>query len=297
MKFVRFTYNKEPQLGVYTKEGTSVLLLNSFLKKPTDNLLEVISTITDEELSVLKGSTEKPMGQFTYVPADSVKILPVVTHLIHDIICVGVNYKEHLEETKRALNRTAFDTVKKSVYFSKRGGNMLGHNDIFKARFDLDEKVDYEAELAVIIGKGGKDISPESAEDHIFGYTILNDLSARGIQNERVQWYLGKSLDGYCSIGPVVVHKSTLPFPLHLEIKSVVNGEVRQHSNTRLMIHDVPSIIADLSSHIALEPGDIIATGTPSGVGLGFTPPRFLKKGDTITCEIEGIGSLTNKLE
>lgn len=297
MKFVRFSVNNTTQIGVYTQDEREIIVLQNLLQKECTSLLEFISQVTEKELTFLQQAvTDKP-AKLRYINAKMVTVLAPVKRPIHDIICVGVNYVEHLEETRRALNRKTFDNVKKSVYFTKRGGGMLGPNDTLSARFDLDEKVDYEAELAVIIGKGGRDISYTQAEEHIFGYTVLNDLSSRGIQNERVQWFLGKGLDGYCAMGPVVVHKSALPFPLELNIQSEVNGELRQHSNTKLMIHDVPAIIADLSKHIVLEPGDIIATGTPSGVGLGFDPPKFLKSGDCVTCTVEGIGSLTTKIE
>jgi len=134
-------------------------------------------------------------------------------------------------------------------------------------------------------------------EDYIFGYTIVNDISARNLQKDHIQWYRAKSLDGFCPMGPVIVHKKDMPLPLSLAISSTVNGEIRQNSNTEKMIFDVPYVISELSKGITLKPGDIIITGTPEGVGMGFDPPRYLKGGDVIVCEIQGIGIITNYLK
>jgi 2-keto-4-pentenoate hydratase/2-oxohepta-3-ene-1,7-dioic acid hydratase in catechol pathway len=156
--------------------------------------------------------------------------------------------------------------------------------------------LDYEVELAVIIGKEGRNIAREEVEDYIFGYSIFNDISSRRLQREHLQWFKGKSLDTYSVLGPVIVHKSAFAYPPEVEIECRVNGEVRQHSNTNLLIHNIATIISDFSQGITLEPGDIIATGTPSGVGMGFKPPRFMKKGDLVECEIAGIGILRNRI-
>ena len=160
----------------------------------------------------------------------------------------------------------------------------------------LVERLDYEAELAVIIGKTGRNIKPEEVEDYIFGYSVFNDVTARGIQKQHVQWLRGKSLDGYSVMGPAIVHKSQLPFPQELDISCHVNGELRQQSNTRLLIADIPTIISELSQGMTLEAGDIIATGTPAGVGLSFDPPRFLKAGDEVICTVEKVGQLKNRI-
>ena len=134
----------------------------------------------------------------------------------------------------------------------------------------------------------------KKAEEYVFGYSVFNDLSSRDLQTRHGQWLMGKSLDNYTIMGPVIVDRTELPMPLELDIKSYVNGELRQNSNTKYLIKKIPGLIAELSKGITLEAGDIIATGTPAGVGMGFTPPRFLKKGDKVTCEIDRIGQLTN---
>ena len=158
------------------------------------------------------------------------------------------------------------------------------------------DSLDYEAELAVIVGKDARNVEPEHAEDYVFGYTILNDVSARNIQNRHQQWYFGKSLDGFAPMGPCILTRESVPYPPCLNIRSYVNGELRQNSNTSRMIFHIDHIISELSKGMTLKAGTIISTGTPSGVGMGFEPPRFLKAGDEVSCEIEEIGRLTNRI-
>ena len=214
---------------------------------------------------------------------------------MHDILCVGVNYRDHREEAAGAL--VDFKAAPEAVYFAKRAIRILGSGEAIEARLDLDDQLDYEVELAVIIGKEGKDIPREKAEEYIFGYSIFNDISSRKLQNRHGQWFRGKSLDTYSAMGPVILHKSALPFPVEVDVRSYVNGEKRQDSNTRLFLADIPKIIEDLSKGMTLEPGDIIATGTPAGVGMGSNPPRFMKQGDEVICEIPPIGRLVNRVE
>ena len=158
------------------------------------------------------------------------------------------------------------------------------------------DSLDYEAELAFIIGKDAKNVKEEDAFDYIFGYTIMNDVSARNLQTAHKQWYFGKSLDGFTPLGPVIVTKDEFDYPPKLDIKSYVNGELRQDSNTELLIFGIAHVVSELSKGMTLKAGTIISMGTPAGVGMGFVPPRFLKKGDVVTCEIEGIGKLTNTI-
>ena len=158
------------------------------------------------------------------------------------------------------------------------------------------DSLDYEVELAVIIGKDAKNVRREDAYNYVFGYTILNDVSARNLQTRHKQWYFGKSLDGFTPIGPCIVTADEFENPPVLAIKSYVNGELRQNSSTELLLFDIAHIISELSQGMTLKAGTIIATGTPAGVGMGFEPPNFLKSGDTVTCEIEKIGTLTNRI-
>ena len=156
------------------------------------------------------------------------------------------------------------------------------------------ERLDYEAELAVIIGRAAKNVKAKDAMDYIFGYTVLNDVSARVLQAAHKQWYFGKSLDGFTPIGPCIVTADEIVFPPALHITARVNGELRQDSTTDLLITSIADIIEELSSGMTLLPGTIISTGTPSGVGMGFDPPKFLKPGDVVECTIDGIGTLRN---
>ena len=169
------------------------------------------------------------------------------------------------------------------------GEGIPSHQDIVK---DLD----YEAELAVIIGREASHVPASQVKDYIFGYTIINDVSARTLQTQHKQWYFGKGLDGFLPMGPCIATVDELQYPPHVQIQSRVNGELRQDSNTRLLIFDIDHIVSELSQGMTLKAGTIIATGTPAGVGMGFNPPRFLKPGDVVECTIEGIGTIANKV-
>jgi len=211
-----------------------------------------------------------------------------------DVICLGINYMAHAEESARYKEEAFGGERPYAIYFSKRVYEAVADGGIIPAYENLVDSLDYEAELAVVIGKDAKNVSKEDAYDYIFGYTILNDVSARNLQTRHKQWYFGKSLDGFTPIGPCIATIDAFDNPPELDIKSYVNGELRQNSNTNLLIFDIAHIISELSQGMTLKAGTIIATGTPAGVGMGFVPPNFLKPGDTVTCEIQGIGSITN---
>ena len=294
VKFVRFKKNNIEKIGIFNYDETRVLDLNEILNKSFLSMIDVVENIDNKDLEVL--AKAKIDSRYQGKLVKDIKICSPIKRSIHDIICVGVNYRDHLEETQKNFDK-GFDKPKKIVYFSKRAYEIIGPEDSVKSRMDLDKKLDYEVELAVIIGKKGKDIPEEDVEEYIFGYSIFNDFSARELQQSHVQWYRGKSLDTYSAMGPVILHKSALPFPIEVDIKSFVNGELRQSSNTRLFLADIPKIISEISTGITLEAGDIIITGTPAGVGLGFNPPKFLKKGDQVICEIPEIGKLKNIIE
>ena len=229
----------------------------------------------------------------TGIPLDQVQLLAPIERPLHDVICVGVNYADHLRETKESFDKN-FVEPPAAVYFSKRANRITGSGETVRGIFETDSCLDYEVELAVIIGKGGKNIPRENAAEHIFGYSVFNDLSSRTLQARHNQWYLGKSPDGYTAMGPWIVSADEIAWPPRLDVKSFVNGELRQNSNTQYFIHSIAEMIEDLSACFELECGDIIATGTPSGVGMGFHPPRYLKAGDEVICEISEIGSLRN---
>ncbi len=210
-----------------------------------------------------------------------------------NIVCIGKNYREHATEVAAtALGGDGLPV--RPIFFTKATTAVTGPGDPIPSHRELTSRLDYEAEAAIIIGKAGRDIPREAAMDHVFGYTAINDVSARDLQAGHVQWFFGKSLDGFAPMGPVVAHRSVMPPPGKIEIRCTVNGELRQRGNLGQLIFDIPTIIATLSAGMTLLPGDIIATGTPKGVGAGFDPPRFLLPGDTVTIEVTGIGTLQN---
>ncbi|MBX6351509.1 MAG: fumarylacetoacetate hydrolase family protein [Clostridia bacterium] len=208
-----------------------------------------------------------------------------------NVFCVGRNYREHIEEGDRAFGREGVSEA--CIFFTKATGSVVGPGAPITGH-GLTDELDYECELAVVIGRGGRDIPRAQAFEHIFGYTIVNDVTARDLQRSHRQWFKGKSLDGFCPLGPWIVTKDELPWPLALDMRLLVNGEVRQRLNTRDMLWDVPAIIESLSAGLTLEPGDVIATGTGPGCGFAYEPPRFLRPGDVVRAEIDGIGWLEN---
>ena len=211
-----------------------------------------------------------------------------------DVICLGINYMAHSDEAEK-YSADAFATKHQdAIYFSKRVTRAVPDGGFIEAHTDLVKKLDYECELAVVLGKDAKDVPAGQTKDYVFGYTILNDVSARDVQTAHKQWYFGKSLDGFTPMGPCIVTADEIAFPPALAISSSVNGELRQSSNTSLFLNSIQEVLEELTAAMTLLPGTIIATGTPAGVGMGFDPPRFLKPGDVVTCAIEGIGTLTN---
>ena len=210
-----------------------------------------------------------------------------------NILCLGKNYLDHAQEVAKKM-KVSGDAPAQPIFFTKATTAVIGTGEPIPAYTELTRKLDYEAELALIIGTGGRDIAPERAWDHVFGYTAINDISARDLQKSHLQWFRAKSLDGFAPMGPVVVHRSVMPAPAEIEISCTVNGEQRQSATFDQLIFDVPTMIEVLSAGMTLLPGDIIATGTPAGVGMGFSPPKYLQAGDEIVVEITGVGALRN---
>ena len=294
MKFLNFIHESRQQIGILSADETKVLPVANLLSHERYcDMNRFIEQVTAAEMAILLQAQGDSHGKAFKL--EEVTFLPPILRPKHDIICVGVNYASHRAETTGTLSSN-LATQERPVYFSKRTTRIIGHEEEILGFFELDADLDYEVELAVIIGKEGRNIAREEVEEYIFGYSIFNDISSRRLQREHLQWFKGKSLDTYSVLGPVIVHKSAFAYPPEVEIECRVNGEVRQHSNTNLLIHNIATIISDFSQGITLEPGDIIATGTPSGVGMGFKPPRFLKKGDLVECEIAGIGILRNRI-
>lgn len=231
----------------------------------------------------------------TIVDYEHVEIIAPIPHPRKNVMCLGLNYLEHAEETAEHVGRSA----KKPAYpiiFTKATSSVTTHEATIPYDPETCSQLDWEAELGVIIGKGGRKISRANAMQHVFGYTVINDLSARDLQFNHKQFFMGKSFDGACPIGPYIVTADEIADPHKLNVQCRVNGVVKQDSNTHHMIFDIPAIIETLSKSMTLEPGDIIATGTPSGVGFVREPPEFLQPGDVVECEVEGIGILRNTI-
>nr|WP_330377692.1 fumarylacetoacetate hydrolase family protein [Cellulosilyticum ruminicola] len=207
---------------------------------------------------------------------------------------MGINYMAHAEESARYKKESFGGERTYAVYFSKRVNEAVADGGEIPSYKNLMESLDYEVELAVIIGKDAKNVSKEEAFEYVFGYTIMNDVSAREIQTRHKQWYFGKSLDGFTPMGPWIVTEDQFERPPVLTIRSYINNELRQNSSTGLLIFDIAHVIHELSQGMTLKAGTIIAMGTPAGVGMGFDPPRFLTTGDKVCCEIEGIGKIVN---
>lgn len=294
MKLVTYL-NDGTFVGALSKDETKIiqLKLNGF---DYDSMNELIEEMSEAEMERLNSIIEKEEG-IGLIPVKEVKILAPIPNPKQDIICLGINYMEHAIESVR-YKKEAFDGDRKDpVYFSKRVNMASADGDSIPSHADIISTLDYEAELGVIIGKEAKDVSKEDAFNYVFGYTVINDVTARELQTKHKQWYFGKGLDGFTPMGPVIITADKIPAPPVLTIKSYVNGELRQNSKTDLFIHDIPYMISELSQGMTLLPGTIISTGTPAGVGMGFVPPKFLVKGDEVVCEIEGIGKITNIVE
>lgn len=216
-----------------------------------------------------------------------------------NIFCVGKNYREHAVEFSRSgfdSSAAQGDVPSYPIVFSKVPDCVIADGEPVEIHPSVSSAVDYEAELAVIIGRGGRGIAATDALDHVFGYTMINDVTARDLQGRHSQWLIGKSLDTFCPMGPWVVTRDAIDLS-DTSVRCWVNDELRQDSNTNLLIFDVGTIIETISAGIELHPGDVIATGTPSGVGIGFDPPRYLQDGDVVRVEIAGIGSLSNPVK
>jgi 2-keto-4-pentenoate hydratase/2-oxohepta-3-ene-1,7-dioic acid hydratase in catechol pathway len=222
--------------------------------------------------------------------SSQVKLLAPIPWPRKNVVMLGINYREHVDEGARA-RELEIKYPEWPVYFTKPATSVIGHLGKV-VHHKITDRLDWEIELAVVMGKKGRSIPKDKAYDYVFGYTVCLDMTARELQRQHGQWFKGKSLDTFCPLGPWIVHKSALPDPQQVRLICRVNGEVMQDGNTRDMIFDIPTIIESLSAGLTLEPGDIISTGTPSGVGFARVPPVYLKPGDKVEGEVEGIGVL-----
>ncbi|MBO5565252.1 MAG: fumarylacetoacetate hydrolase family protein [Lachnospiraceae bacterium] len=301
MKLITYAPKDAPtkeEVGIlYTDDTVLSLRKMGFAFSSMNELIQCAAEREDgflQEICAFQNNT--PIKEAEIALRD-VTLLSPIPRPLQDVICLGLNYEEHAKEAS-GYSRDAFSGGKEAaVYFSKRVTFSQGDGAPIPLHADLTDRLDYEAELALIIGREAKNVSPDEVKNHIFGYTVLNDVSARDLQTRHKQWLFGKSLDGFTPMGPCIVTADEIAYPPALSISCTVNGEVRQRANTNMLIHDIDEIVSELSQGMTLQPGTIIATGTPKGVAMGMQEPVFLKAGDVVACTIEGIGTLTNPVQ
>jgi 2-keto-4-pentenoate hydratase/2-oxohepta-3-ene-1,7-dioic acid hydratase in catechol pathway len=287
VKIATFIHDKERKVGIVDHDSATV----APFELSADRAQQGIQTLIELQVA----GSELPVTT-TPVPLDQVQIEAPLPRPRRNVFCVGKNYHDHAREFSSSGfdSSAAEDAVPKHpIVFSKVPESVTGPGASIEYDPAVSSAIDYEVELAVIIGKPGRRISVENALDHIWGYTIVNDVTARDLQARYSQWFLGKSQDSFCPMGPVAVTRDDIDLA-NTGLRTWVNGELRQDSNTSLLIFDVPVIIQTISEGVTLLPGDVIATGTPAGVGIGFKPPKYLADGDRVRCEIDGIGQLEN---
>ncbi|CAN5677923.1 fumarylacetoacetate hydrolase family protein [soil metagenome] len=294
MKFA--TVRRNGQSMVVLVEGDRVHPVNDMLD-PSGGVADMLDLVRryDEVVPHLKAAGRSGLA------LSEVVIEAPIPRPFRNVMCVGKNYHEHAREFAGSgfdsSATSAADAVPTApIIFTKVPECVIADGAPIRYPAGVSDGVDYEAELALVIGKGGRGITRPNALDHVWGYTIVNDVTARDWQGRHKQWFLGKSFDTFCPMGPWIVTADALD-AANLDVRCWVNDELRQNANTKDLIFDVPTLIETISAGITLHPGDVIATGTPAGVGIGFKPPKFLKPGDRVRIEIAGIGTLMNSVE
>jgi 2-keto-4-pentenoate hydratase/2-oxohepta-3-ene-1,7-dioic acid hydratase in catechol pathway len=287
MRIAAFFYQGQPQVGLVSDDLQTVSLLDMPLADRELGALTLVDRLSRGEALPSQGAS---------VSLVDVQLRAPLPHPRRNIFCVGKNYHAHAKE----FARSGFDSSAQAggeipaepIIFSKVPECVIATGEAIEMPL-VSTAIDYEAELAVVIGKGGKGISKADAMQHVWGYTIVNDVTARDWQNRHMQWHMGKSFDTFCPMGPWLVSADALD-GTNTRVRCWVNGQERQNASTTDLIFDIPTLIETLSAGITLYPGDVIATGTPVGVGIGFKPPQYLKAGDVVRVEIDGIGMLEN---
>jgi len=284
-----------PRLGVLDETGQAITDLADAVPGVPGTMLGLIQ----DGPSALAALREALTTDRERIALADVRLLAPIPRPPRNIFCVGKNYREHAAEVSAAGQGLWGDSDEPTVpiIFTKATSSVIGPGKAIPRSLDPTDSVDYEGELAVVIGPGGRGIAKAQAMEHVFGYTILNDATSRRLQKEHQQWFIGKSLDGFCPMGPALVTRDEVPDVTALRVQTRVNGELRQDGSLADLIFDIPTLIETLSRTMTLEPGDIIATGTPAGVGMGFKPPRYLAAGERVAITIEPIGTLENPVD
>jgi 2-keto-4-pentenoate hydratase/2-oxohepta-3-ene-1,7-dioic acid hydratase in catechol pathway len=283
MKFATFAYGGGEKVGLVDERASKIHPVEAA------DMIDLITRFDEVRLSINLSDDALDLSQ--------VELLAPIPNPRRNIICVGKNYRAHAKEfAQSGFEAGAVAGAEIDEYpavFTKPSNCVVGPDARVEMHPGVTEMVDYEVELTIVIGKAGRNIRREDAFNHIFGYTIINDVTARDRQRNHKQWYLGKSLDTFCPMGPWIATADEIDAQ-NLQVRTWVNNELRQDANTSDLIFDIPGLVETISAGTTLLPGDLIATGTPQGVGIGFKPPKFLKAGDIVKLEISGIGTLTN---
>jgi 2-keto-4-pentenoate hydratase/2-oxohepta-3-ene-1,7-dioic acid hydratase in catechol pathway len=294
VKFATFDRGGKPALGII--EGDAILDLQAAGGSAPASMMELIAggaRTLDQVREAARGAGARKGDGSVWKPLASTRLLAPIPRPTKNVFCVGRNYKLHIEEGARAHGREpTFPKVPE--FFSKPPTAVIGHDADIRWDSKATQKLDYEVELAIVIGRTCRDLPKGKTMDAVFGYTIVNDVSARDLQTAHGQWFKGKGLDTFCPVGPYIVTADEFGNPSGHRIGLRVNGETRQDSNTSDLLFDCDAILEALSASLTLEPGDVVATGTPSGVALGMTPQKWLLDGDVVEAEVEGIGVLRN---
>ncbi len=297
MRFVSYVAGTETSYGLLQDDGDVVDLPEAAAARgeslPMDGLLAFISAGAPA-IAIAKSVAGAPAAALRK-HAD-IRLLAPIPRPTKNVFCVGRNYRDHVTEGYRAAG-AAPKYPEVPQFFTKPPTAVIGPNEAFFHDVAVTQKLDYEVELAVIIGTKGRDIAASDAMNHIFGVTILNDITGRDLQRRHDQWFKGKGLDRSAPMGPYILHRDSVPDFGAMELTLHVDGQERQRSTVDQMIFDIPTIMAFLSAGLTLEPGDIIATGTPSGVGYAMDPPRYLVDGNTVVCAITGLGTLSTPIK
>jgi 2-keto-4-pentenoate hydratase/2-oxohepta-3-ene-1,7-dioic acid hydratase in catechol pathway len=291
MRLVTFTRpgRLQQEVGALADDG-SVLDLGAAEPMVRGQTMLTIAAAEPAMLDRLRAAVAKAP------PVAGARLCAPIPRTPKNIFCVGKNYHEHAKEfAGSGFDGGAKDVVPPfPVVFSKPHTSIIANGEPILSQMDPTGGLDYEGELGVVIGQGGRGIAKADALKHVFGYTIVNDVTARHLQKRHSQWILGKGLDSFAPMGPAILTADAVPDPTKLVLTTWLNGEQRQHAPVADLIFDIPTLIEAISAAITLEPGDVIATGTPAGVGIGFNPPKFMKPGDVVRIEVPGIGVLEN---
>jgi 2-keto-4-pentenoate hydratase/2-oxohepta-3-ene-1,7-dioic acid hydratase (catechol pathway) len=290
MRLATLEIERQPVVAVISDDGQGYVPVAELVPGFHGDMTDLIAALPQHR-TALQGASQ-------WRKVDGARWLPPIRPR-RNIFCVGKNYHEHAKE----FSQSGFDSSaakgevapEAPVVFTKAPTCAIGHGATVERHAGVTAQLDYEAELGVIIGKAGRGIQPADAWSYVAGYTVINDVTARDLQHKHRQWFLGKSMDTFCPMGPWIVTADGID-GANLDVRCWVNGELRQDANTRDLIFDIPTLIATLSAGITLQPGDVIATGTPAGVGIGFKPPRFLQSGDEVRIEIQHVGTLVNRV-